>query len=57
MASGLFVGLATLDVVGYVDRRPDVDEKVEAADMWTGAGGPATNAAVTFRTLGGTRDC
>jgi sugar/nucleoside kinase (ribokinase family) len=53
MVNGLFVGLATLDVVGYVDRQPDVDEKVDAADVWTGVGGPTANAAIAFRAMGG----
>jgi sugar/nucleoside kinase (ribokinase family) len=53
MVSGLFVGLATLDVVGYVDHAPDVDEKVEATDVWIGVGGPAANASITFRAMGG----
>ena len=53
MAKGVFVGLATLDIVGYVDRRPDADEKVEAVDMWTGVGGPAANASIAFCALGG----
>jgi sugar/nucleoside kinase (ribokinase family) len=53
LGAGLFIGLATLDVVGYVDRRPDADEKVEAVDVWTGAGGPAANAAIAFCALGG----
>lgn len=53
MTRGMFVGLTTLDIVGYVNRRPDADEKVEAVDVWTGAGGPAANAALAFCALGG----
>jgi sugar/nucleoside kinase (ribokinase family) len=51
--TGLFVGLTTLDVVHYVERFPDADEKVEAAARWTGVGGPAANAAAAFAALGG----
>jgi len=47
------VGLSTLDIIGYVQRAPKVDEKVKAQDVWVGAGGPATNAAITFHRLGG----
>jgi hypothetical protein len=49
MHRGLFVGLATLDVVGYVDQTPDTDEKVEALDMWTGLKGPSSPSAVEER--------
>ncbi len=50
---GLFVGLATLDLVQRVRRRPGVDEKVVAQCSDLAAGGPAAAAAVTFRALGG----
>lgn len=50
---GVFVGLATLDIVHRVDRRPGADEKVTASWQGWAAGGPATNAAVTFAVLGG----
>lgn len=53
MVKGLFVGLATLDVVSHVDRTPDVDEKVEAEDVWVGVGGPAANASIAFCAMGG----
>lgn len=51
--AGLFVGLTTLDTVYRVERIPRSDEKVVAQEFFVGAGGPATNAAVTFRHLGG----
>jgi sugar/nucleoside kinase (ribokinase family) len=51
--SGLFVGLATLDVIQYVERLPGPNEKVVATAADVAAGGPATNAAVTFAALGG----
>jgi sugar/nucleoside kinase (ribokinase family) len=51
---GLFVGLATLDVVYLVGRHPDADEKITALDFMSAAGGPAANAAVAFRRVGGT---
>lgn len=50
---GVFVGLATLDVVQRVARRPGVNEKVIALRSDIAAGGPAAAAAVTFGALGG----
>jgi sugar/nucleoside kinase (ribokinase family) len=50
---GLFVGVATLDLVQRVGRRPGVDEKVVAQRSDLAAGGPAAAAAVTFSALGG----
>lgn len=50
---GLFVGLATLDVIHRVERVPGSDEKVTALRQDVVAGGPAANAAVTFSALGG----
>ncbi len=50
---GVFVGLATLDVIHRVSRRPGADEKVTAVRQDIAAGGPATNAAVTYAALGG----
>ena len=50
---GLFVGLATLDLVQRVVRWPGVNEKVVAQRSDLAAGGPAAGAAVTFRALGG----
>ncbi|MFJ7072112.1 PfkB family carbohydrate kinase [Streptomyces sp. NPDC098781] len=51
---GLFVGLCTLDVIQLVDHVPASDEKLTAREQTVAAGGPATNAAVTFAHLGGT---
>ncbi|WP_341359238.1 PfkB family carbohydrate kinase [Georgenia sp. M64] len=53
MSSGLFVGLATVDVVQRVERAPGPNEKVVSLRADVSAGGPATNAAVTFAALGG----
>lgn len=50
---GLCVGLATLDLVQRVGRRPGVDEKMVAQSSDLAAGGPAAAAAVTFSALGG----
>jgi sugar/nucleoside kinase (ribokinase family) len=50
---GVFVGLATLDVIHHVTARPGPDQKVTAQRQFVAAGGPATNAAVTFAALGG----
>ncbi len=51
--SGLFVGLTTLDMVYLVEHLPAVNQKLVAFDSTLAAGGPATNAAVTFSYLGG----
>jgi sugar/nucleoside kinase (ribokinase family) len=53
IARGLFVGVATLDVVQRVARRPGVDEKVVAQRSDIATGGPAAAAAITFGALGG----
>lgn len=50
---GVFVGLATVDLIHRVDRPAGVDEKVTALSQEIVAGGPAANAAVTFALLGG----
>jgi sugar/nucleoside kinase (ribokinase family) len=50
---GLFVGLATLDLVQRVRQRPGANEKVVAQRSDIAAGGPAAVAAVTFGALGG----
>lgn len=50
---GVFVGLATLDVVHRVVHHAGPDEKVTAIGQDIAAGGPAANAAVTFAALGG----
>ena len=52
-ARGLFVGLATLDVVQLVDRLPAGNEKTTARASWLAAGGPAAVAAIAFAALGG----
>ncbi|GAB4136920.1 MAG: PfkB family carbohydrate kinase [Cyanobacteria bacterium J069] len=51
---GLFVGLTTLDLIYQVEAVPSSNQKVVAQDAAIAAGGPATNAAVTFAHLGGT---
>ncbi len=53
MASGIFVGLSTIDVVYTVDEFPAANSKVAALSQQVFVGGPATNAAVTFARLGG----
>ena len=50
---GVFVGLATLDVIHRVQRSPAANEKVTAVRQDVAAGGPAANAAVVFAALGG----
>lgn len=51
--NGLFIGLTTIDIIYLVENYPRVDEKIIAIEQVTCAGGPATNAAVTFSALGG----
>ncbi|EAW38022.1 sugar kinase [Lyngbya sp. PCC 8106] len=49
--NGLFVGLVTLDFLYGVSEYPAQNQKVVASDYTVAAGGPATNAAVTFSFL------
>ncbi|MFI5716305.1 PfkB family carbohydrate kinase [Nocardia sp. NPDC051750] len=53
MRSGLFVGLSTVDIAYRVETYPPEDTKTQAVDQYSGAGGPATNAAVAHAALGG----
>ena len=48
MTKGLFVGLATLDVIQLVEKLPAENEKIRALDFAFAAGGPAANATVAF---------
>ena len=52
MKTGLFLGLATLDLIYLAVGPPGENQKVVAADCTIAAGGPATNAAVAFSALG-----
>lgn len=49
---GLFVGLISLDLIYLATTVPSNNQKLVAADYTISAGGPATNAAVTFSYLG-----
>lgn len=51
-ACGLFIGLVTLDFVYLAPSPPTNNQKIVASDYIVAAGGPATNAAVTFSYLG-----
>jgi sugar/nucleoside kinase (ribokinase family) len=51
-AMGLFVGMTTLDLIYLAPQLPRSNEKLVAIDSTTAAGGPATNAAVAFQSLG-----
>jgi len=51
--TGVFLGLATLDVVHSVDALPGLNTKITARGQEVAAGGPATNAAITFAAMGG----
>jgi len=44
--------MVALDMIYLVERLPDRNQKIVAIDFTTSAGGPATNAAVTFSYLG-----
>jgi sugar/nucleoside kinase (ribokinase family) len=50
---GLFVGLATIDIIHGVARMPSSNEKITATAQALAGGGPAANAAVTFAHRGG----
>ncbi|MET0474735.1 MAG: PfkB family carbohydrate kinase [Mycobacterium sp.] len=50
---GIFVGLATLDVIHRIGCAPAVNQKITSTAQFVAAGGPAANAAVTFAALGG----
>ncbi|MTJ54336.1 sugar kinase [Anabaena sp. UHCC 0253] len=50
--SALFIGLTTLDLIYLADSPPQNNQKLVATDYTVAAGGPATNAAVTFSHLG-----
>lgn len=50
--NGLFVGLITLDTIYLAHNVPSNNQKIVASDFTIAAGGPATNAAVTFSYLG-----
>jgi sugar/nucleoside kinase (ribokinase family) len=54
VANGIFVGLSTVDVVYSVDEFPSPNSKIQARGQDVFAGGPATNASITFAYLGGT---
>jgi sugar/nucleoside kinase (ribokinase family) len=49
----LFVGVATVDLTYSVDEIPRRNQKISVPGQHIAAGGPATNAAVTFAFLGG----
>ncbi|MCU0525403.1 MAG: PfkB family carbohydrate kinase [Elainella sp. Prado103] len=51
MTTGLFVGLITLDVIYLIPQLPTANQKLVARDYTIAAGGPATNAAITFQYL------
>ncbi len=49
----LCIGMATVDVIHYVDSTPGSNEKYGARQTNVYAGGPAANAAITIAKLGG----
>jgi sugar/nucleoside kinase (ribokinase family) len=51
-ATGLFVGMTTLDFVYLAPAVPRSNQKLVAINSATAAGGPATNAAVAFQHFG-----
>lgn len=52
MYKGLFVGLVTLDLIYLSESSLQNNQKITATDYITVAGGPSTNAGVTFSHLG-----
>lgn len=50
---GVFVGLATLDVIHRIAGAPAPNQKITSSAQFVAAGGPAANAAITFAALGG----
>ena len=52
LKSGLFVGLVTLDLIYLTENFPHRNQKIVAKDYVVTAGGPATNAGITFSYLG-----
>ncbi len=52
-SKGLFVGLATVDLTYSVEAIPRRNQKISVPSQHIAAGGPATNAAITFGFLGG----
>ena len=53
MPNGIFIGISTIDVVYCVEDFPAANTKIAAHSQDIYAGGPATNAAIAFRHLGG----
>jgi sugar/nucleoside kinase (ribokinase family) len=49
----LCTGIPVLDYIFYVDKFPVPEEKMQAKDFFTAAGGCATNAAIAIARLGG----
>jgi sugar/nucleoside kinase (ribokinase family) len=49
---GLFIGMTTLDLIYQIDRPLTTNLKFVATDFAIAAGGPATNAAIAFQSLG-----
>ncbi|WP_267384139.1 sugar kinase [Cyanobacterium sp. uoEpiScrs1] len=47
--NGLFIGLTTLDLIYLTEHFPHSNEKIVAIDETISVGGPATNAAITFK--------
>jgi len=52
MHKGTFLGLATADIVYYVPHHLERNQKLKAERQLAYAGGPATNASVTFAAFG-----
>ena len=53
MTKALFFGLNTIDTQFFVAKYPHENQKAKASEFGLYAGGPATNAAITFAYLGG----
>lgn len=52
MTTGLFFGLATVDIFNVVPQHPSPNQKVRTERQSVSAGGPAANAAVAYTAFG-----
>ena len=46
--TGLFIGMSALDCIYLTENMPNKNQKIVSLEQLICAGGPATNAAITF---------
>jgi len=51
MRKGLFIGLCGLDLIFYTGKKPFVNSKIKTNEFTYKIGGPASNAALTFKKM------